>query len=97
MLIKKNSNTDIDTTSIRPIKDEHGNVIDDAQLIRLAKNMIDDFDAKGQAVPFLTANMINFINASVEELDAGATIQQVKDRHIQQDIDFSMLRMNPNL
>lgn len=91
------SNIAIDTDTLRPIKDDKGNVINDEEFLRLVKQMNDDFDAKGIANPVCTPNFINCVEAMVAELDAGATIQQVKDRHIQVDVDFSALEINPNL
>lgn len=88
---------DIDTDVVRPIKDENGNIIDDEKFLRFVKDINDDFDKRGIANPFCTPNFINCVEAMVDELDKGATIQQVKDRHIQQEIDFTVLDINPKL
>lgn len=87
----------IDTDNIRPIKDEHGNILDDEKFLRFVKDVNDDFDRRGIANPFCTPNFINCVEAMVNELDNGATIQQVKDRHVQQEIDFTALEVNPKL
>lgn len=80
------------------IKDESGQPIDDAELLRLTKNMLDECDANNTAPPIgLTQNFINFVYTAVDELDKGMSIQQIKDKHIQKDIDLGKLVINPNL
>lgn len=96
--LKKKENTVIEDYSVRPIKNEKGEVINDAELLRLAKDMLDECEANNVAPPIgLTQNHINFIYTACDELDKGMTIQQVKDKHIQKDVDLSKLTINPKL